>query len=254
MTATRRDEKIARLISDGGEKAMARYGLYWMVQEIIAEQMEGKEPSCSVCYPISVWAQLLVTRGSLVFSTLSTLAVTGVVTVERDGNDIRVTNRKLLKYRDEYARKSGQTPDKLRTRTEGEQIQINTEKIQRTKEAPLLDNGSELMLAHWLLEEAGVVADNSTRRVVADAIRLLSKEGGTTQTAAEFILQATRSAMADGETVNRFWFTDQRYRPQKAKKNDRRKELELERAEAIRRLEAAENDAQRNGSDLLRSV
>ncbi len=99
---------------------MARYGLYWMVQEIIAEQMEGKDPSCSVCYPISVWSHLLVTRGSLVFSTLSTLAVTGVVTVERDGNDIRVTNRKLLKYRDEYARKSGHTPDKLPARTEGE--------------------------------------------------------------------------------------------------------------------------------------
>lgn len=119
MTATRRDEKIARLIAKGG---LASYGLFWAVLEIVAEQMDGPDPACSVCYPVSVWSQLLLIRGSHVFSTLSTLAVTGVLTVERDGVDIRVTNRKLLKYRDEYSRKSGHSPDKRRTNSgpEGE--------------------------------------------------------------------------------------------------------------------------------------
>jgi hypothetical protein len=129
MTATTDDEKIARLLGEGGEAGRARYGLYWMVNEIIAAQMEGPDPSCSVCYPVSVWARKVVTRPSLLFSTLSTLAVTGVVTVEWDGSDIRVTNRNLLKYRDEYARKSGQTPDNIPARTEGEQKQKEKEKV-----------------------------------------------------------------------------------------------------------------------------
>jgi hypothetical protein len=40
--------------------------------------------------------------------------------VERDGDDIRVTNRNLLKYRDEYSKKSRHTPDDVPPRTEGE--------------------------------------------------------------------------------------------------------------------------------------
>lgn len=120
MTATTDDEKIARLLGDGGEAGRARYGTYWMINEIIAAQMDGTEPSCSVSYPVSVWSRRLVSRPSLVWSLLSKLAVTGVVTVEWDGSDIRVTNRNLLKYRDEYARKSGHSPDKLPARTEGE--------------------------------------------------------------------------------------------------------------------------------------
>lgn len=147
QTATRRDEKVARLISEGGEKGMALYGLYWMVQEIIAEQMEGPNPNCSVSYPISVWSHLLVTRGSLVVSTLSRLGATGLVTVERDGCDIRVTNRKLLKYRDEYSRKSGHDPDKVAP--DIEQNRIEEEKEKHTKEKV-----SEITLPEWLPLEA----------------------------------------------------------------------------------------------------
>lgn len=120
LTATTDDEKIARLLGDGGEAGRARYGTYWMVNEIIASQMEGPNPSCSVCYPASVWCRKLVTRPSLVWSVLENLAVTGVVTAERDGSDIRVTNRNLLKYRDEYSKKSGHSPDNIPPRTDGE--------------------------------------------------------------------------------------------------------------------------------------
>lgn len=118
MARTARDERIAQLIGNGGMEGLARYGLYWRIQEIIAEQMDGPDPSCSVCYPVSVWSHLLVIRGSLVFSALSRLGVTGLVTVERQGSDIRVTNRKLLKYRDEYSRKSGQTQANVTPRTD----------------------------------------------------------------------------------------------------------------------------------------
>jgi hypothetical protein len=118
MTASWDDEKMAKLAGAGGMEGLAMYGLYWRVQEIIAGQMEGKEPKCSVHYSVTRWSLLLSLRGSLVFSTLSRLGVTGLVTVERDGDDVRVTNRNLLKYRDEYARKSGHSQDNVRPRTE----------------------------------------------------------------------------------------------------------------------------------------
>ena len=82
-------------------------------------------------------------------------------------------------------------------------------------ENPPPDSGSELMAANYLLEELGVVADNGTRRIAADSIRLLAKEGGDVKTATEYILGAGRSELASGGVINRFWFTDQKYRPQK---------------------------------------
>ena len=120
MTATWDDERVARLVDKGGMEGLSMYGLYWRVQEILAAQMEGKEPSCSVRYTVTRWSLLLSLRGSLVFSTLSRLGATGLVTVERDGEDVRVTNRNLLKYRDEYSKKSVHSPDNVPSRTDGE--------------------------------------------------------------------------------------------------------------------------------------
>ena len=95
-----------------------------------------------------------------------------------------------------------------------------------SESASVFDSGEELSAANWLLEELGAVADNGVRRVAADAIRLLGKEGGTIQTAAEYILQAGHRAREQGEVINRFWFTDQRYRPVAPKKSKRQLERE----------------------------
>lgn len=98
------------------------------------------------------------------------------------------------------------------------------------------DAGSEIALANWLLEEAGVIADNGTRRIAADAIRLLAREGGTMQTAANFILHAARDALKNGEVVNRFWFSDQKYRPSDGK-TPKQRERERQRAQFMARTE-----------------
>lgn len=137
MTASSDDEKIAKLMDAGGMEGAAMYGWYWRINEIIASQMEGKEPACSVTYSVSRWSRLLVTRPSLLFSTLSRMAVTGVVTVERRGDDITVTNCNLLKYRDEYARKSGQAPDNIPARTDIDgEAEADTEQKKKKTIAP----------------------------------------------------------------------------------------------------------------------
>ena len=131
MTATWDDERVARLVDKGGMEGLGMYGLYWRVNEIIAAQMEGKNPHCSVRYTVTRWSLLLSLRGSLVFSALSRLGVTGLLTVKRDGDELTVTNRNLLKYRDEYSKKSGQSPDNVPPRTEGEgdrDKEVDTEK------------------------------------------------------------------------------------------------------------------------------
>jgi hypothetical protein len=110
MTQTCQDEKISRLISEYGH---AGYGLWWMVVETVASRLEKGSTNPSVTYPVSKWAHLLSLRGSLVRSSLSKLEVTHLVTVEWTGSEITVTIPNLLKYRDEYQRKSGHSPDSV---------------------------------------------------------------------------------------------------------------------------------------------
>ena len=123
LTATRRDEKVARMISLHGYRS---YGIWWAVIETVAENFDGKNPSLT--YPLTTWSHLLSLRGSHVMSTLLTLGVTGVLTVERHGGDITVTIPNLLKYRDEYSRKSGHSPEIVRPKIEIQSIDTETDK------------------------------------------------------------------------------------------------------------------------------
>lgn len=75
------------------------------------------------------------------------------------------------------------------------------------------DSGEELAAANWLFEELGIGGGFSDRNVAAQEIRILAKQDGTVQLAAEYLLQAGKSAQARGETINRFWFSDKKYQP-----------------------------------------
>lgn len=96
------------------------------------------------------------------------------------------------------------------------------------------DSGSELGFAYWLLEEAGIPSCWSDRQIVAEAIRMLVKEGGTMQEAAGFILHQAKNAVAAGERVNRFWFSDQRYKVVKRQAGaDNQRNIEVDEARAM---------------------
>ena len=129
---------------------------------------------------------------------------------------------------------SNRVQDSPTNSTQGEgELEGNGEKEQRPSRAQEKtrdpDSGSEFMLATNLLEEIGVPADPGLVRIAAECIRLLAKEGGTIQTAAEYILDAGRRAQEQGEIINRFWFTDQRYRPREATKTRRQIDKEAKR-------------------------
>jgi hypothetical protein len=131
QTCTWDDERIAGLVGDGGQAGLALYGAYWRVQEILAAQMDGPDPTCSVQYSFTRWSVLMSLRGSHVSHYLGQLEKKGLVTVEWNGSDIRVTNRKLLKYRDEYSRKSGHSSENIRPRTD-----TDTEQSKKKKKTP----------------------------------------------------------------------------------------------------------------------
>lgn len=132
MTATRRDEKIADLISRYG---MAGYGTWWAVVEVVAERVE-KNSHPSVTYPVTTWSHLLSLRGSHVRQGIEKLVVTHLVTATWEGDDLTVTIPNLLKYRDEFSRKSGVTPDTVRSKR---QKQIQRQNTEAETDAPAVE-------------------------------------------------------------------------------------------------------------------
>ncbi len=168
MTATTQDERIASYLeSCGPAHRHEGYGFYWLTLEIVASQLKSGTQKCSVTYPLTTWSRLLychhhtvrkyfdkmaaaglitigvpagypgVTSPATLCSTDGvTGEVTGGVTLRYQGSSIEVIIPKLLKYRDEYSRKSGHSPDNVPPRTDIEQNREETDKEPPTPTAP----------------------------------------------------------------------------------------------------------------------
>lgn len=100
------DEAMTDLIQNHGHDA---YGFYWQLLEIVAESMDGTG-RCSVTHPLPQWSRLLYCHHHRVSKHLGTLQVMGLISVEYAEGKVKVTIPNLLKYRDEYSKKSGHAP------------------------------------------------------------------------------------------------------------------------------------------------
>lgn len=93
--------------------------------EVVSEQCTGDK--CSATYSLTHWSRLLYSHHNKVSKYLGKLGVIGIVTVESIESKIRVTIPNLLKYRDEYSRKSGANQDKLPSKKEMENKEVQKE-------------------------------------------------------------------------------------------------------------------------------
>ncbi|MDR1947602.1 MAG: DUF4373 domain-containing protein [Desulfovibrio sp.] len=161
MTASSDDEKLSRLIDACG---LEGYGFWWRVLEIVAAQVD-KDNEPSVSYSVSKWCSLLGIHHHKFHKLIRICAECGLYEIEEimnstsplprgypdatsplpqsypDSNhgvtakygvsSYKVKIYNLLKYRDEYTKKSGQTPDKLRSK---KQIQIQIQNKEKSKQ------------------------------------------------------------------------------------------------------------------------
>jgi hypothetical protein len=145
MTAAWDDEKLAALVGEGGEAGLARYSAYWRIAEMVASQMEGASPSCSLSYPLWRWARELLVRKSYAASILLRLQKEGLIGIEGDlntGQSVTVKMPNLLKYRDEYSKKSGQNQERVGAKnrtdrdTEGREEKTIASSDEKPRSAP----------------------------------------------------------------------------------------------------------------------
>lgn len=107
------DEFIARLEDELGLEAIARW---WKMLEAIAIQMD-KTNRCFAEYPIRRWMLLLSCKQRKVLETfVKVLQNFGKISADWSENILKIECTKLLEFRDEYSKKSGVTPEFVRSK------------------------------------------------------------------------------------------------------------------------------------------
>jgi hypothetical protein len=112
MAVSHQDSKISRLLDSSG---LAGYGAWWIVLEIIAGEMGKEDRKCSADHSLTRWSRFLGCHHNKAKSYLRSMQSAGLVDLEIIEDRYRVSVHNLLKYRDEYARKSGHAPESVRT-------------------------------------------------------------------------------------------------------------------------------------------
>ena len=156
LTCAHKDEKLSELIASDGLEA---YGFWWSLLEVVAEQMDKNSAKCSASYPLNQWARLLYCHHHTVSKYMGKLGVTGIVTVGYETSNgiskLKVTIPNLLKYRDEYSKKSRHAPDKLPPKnidTDTDTEIDNKKTLAPKPRKPRVPSGDQqLFIAWWMM-------------------------------------------------------------------------------------------------------
>ena len=112
------DEAVAYILEEYGAEA---YGVWWLILEDVAAPMETGKMVPISCHSAVKWSQICHCSVRRFRSIAGRLAEKNLINVQTDIDRIRIEVPNVLKYRDEYSQRSGQTPDQ-------EQIQIENRK------------------------------------------------------------------------------------------------------------------------------
>lgn len=113
LCQTRSDERIAKFFDKCGWEG---YGVYWGVLEIIASLMCKENGwKTEVTYPLTKWVSMLTLHRTKLSKYLLCAEQQGLLAINYSGDTLSVNCPNLLKYKDEYAKKSRHCPDNIPT-------------------------------------------------------------------------------------------------------------------------------------------
>ena len=139
MSDLRNDEQVAEYL-DTCRDRHSGYGFLMTLFEVVAAALDKGCTRAVAAYSLASWCRLCATKPTAIRHKLDTLREAGVINTESVGNSIEIEIPKLLIWRDEYSRKSGATPDTVRTMScqrESEETETDTEKEAEREVDPL---------------------------------------------------------------------------------------------------------------------
>ena len=159
LADARNDEIISEMIEIFGPEA---YGVWWIILELIASQMD-KTDKCSVKYSIKKWAENCSTPPKKFQKMSEFLQNHGKINMYCDKNSVdflTIECRNLLKYRDEYSKKSRQCKDDVSMgvsigvrRDSGTETETETEAGKEPEIEPekkFLEESTEMKISKYL--------------------------------------------------------------------------------------------------------
>jgi len=127
MTASSNDEFIVWVEEEYG---LAGYARWFKLIELVAAQTTKSQRM--VVYPIPQWCSFLKAKRKLALSFLLALSNRNKIIMELNGNILGIEICNLMKFHDEYTRKSGHTtdksPDTIRTKNIEEEVEADNYK------------------------------------------------------------------------------------------------------------------------------
>ncbi len=125
MTCSYNDERLSAIVDKLG---MEGYGFWWRLLEIVAEKLD-ETGDCSCSFSAKKWGNFFGFSAKKFEKFVGIFKNSGIFEVKFSENSIMVSIPNLLKYRDEYSkkkdRKSGHSPEKLRSKEEDKEEEYN---------------------------------------------------------------------------------------------------------------------------------
>jgi len=108
LTLAHAHEDLSEVLEVGGAEA---YGVWWLILEDVAALMDKGTTCPSATHSVVKWAQICHCSVRAFRSISHSLHEKSLIECQTTGERLRIVVRKLVKYRDEYSKKSGQTQD-----------------------------------------------------------------------------------------------------------------------------------------------
>lgn len=200
LTDSHIDEKLAALLASHGAEG---YGFWWLIVEAVANQIGKDGDKCSVSYPMSYWMRLTgvyhLKKARILFECMSNLSLIyaqcspNVSTIYdlsmKDVLTISIPN--ILKYRDEYSKKSGQKKESVGPKKEMENTEVEVDKEKPTSSPSYLAP----------LEQKAMMTINDFRFLFTDNFKT-AMPPGCNQLASELCQHYPRDAIVEAFRIS----------------------------------------------------
>lgn len=110
------DHAVSAILEELGAEA---YGVWWLILEDIAASIEKNSKDTFAIHSDVKWSQICYCSARKFRSIANRLQEKGLIVCTSTDNRLKIDVPKLLKFRDEYSKKSGHSPDS-RTETDGD--------------------------------------------------------------------------------------------------------------------------------------
>ncbi len=154
----------------------AAYGMYWLVVEDIAAAMDSQKPLPEATHSERKWCEITHLDRRIFRKLLQDFRAHLMQVSESQDGRIRICVPNVLKYKDEYARKSGHSPHKLPGRADDDES--TTDEQQTTTTFAAITSffpDADAAIAQRIAAAARRVCPEATDAEIAAAVRQTHK-------------------------------------------------------------------------------